>query len=69
MLILVSITWVGLVQPVLNIDEAWEMVPNNLYFGAGKMAEWVKVLAIKINDLSSIPGTHSVDRKNGQVGL
>lgn len=56
-------------QPVLNIDEAWEMVPNNLYFGAGKMAEWVKVLAIKINDLSSIPGTHSVDRKNGQVGL
>lgn len=31
------------------------------------MAEWVKVLATKRNDLSSIPGTHMVEGEQTQL--
>lgn len=31
---------------------------------AREMTQWVKVLAIKPGNLSEIPGTHSLDRKN-----
>jgi hypothetical protein len=29
--------------------------------GAGKLAQWVKVLAAKPGDIGSIPGTHMVE--------
>lgn len=32
--------------------------------GAGAMAQEVKALAVKSGDLSSIPGTHTVEREN-----
>jgi hypothetical protein len=32
--------------------------------GPTKMAEWVKVLATKLDDPSSIPGTYLVEREN-----
>lgn len=32
--------------------------------GSGKMAQWVKILAAKPDNLSSIPGTHVVEGEN-----
>lgn len=30
--------------------------------GTGQMAQWAKVIVVKINDVSSIPGTHMVEK-------
>jgi hypothetical protein len=36
---------------------------KNSSSGTSEMAQWVKALATKSNDLSSIPGTHMVEKR------
>lgn len=38
--------------------------PEHCHFLAGKMSQRVKGLAAKVDSLSSIPGTHTVEREN-----
>lgn len=37
---------------------------SGLWFQAGGMTQWAKVIAAKLGDLCLIPGTHTVKRKN-----
>lgn len=37
---------------------------RNMEGGVREMTQWVKVLAAKLEDQSSIPGTHTLKREN-----
>lgn len=37
---------------------------SRLKHGAGKMTQWVEVLAVKPDDLSSIPGSQMMEEEN-----
>lgn len=48
----------------LNLDHTGSSCFNHQRLGVGKMAPWVKALAVKPTDLTSIPGTHTVEGQN-----
>lgn len=39
-------------------------IKKKYYRGDGERAQWVRVLAVKLDDLSSISGTHKMKKEN-----
>ena len=58
---LASMVILNIIKPAIKINYC-SCISSKYPAGAFKMAQWVKVLAAKSDDLSSIPGPHLVER-------